>query len=611
NENALTPLPEGIFQGLDNLISLQLYENALTTLPENIFQGLGKLERLDFSGNSLTSLPEGIFQGLSRLESLDSSYNSSLDTLPEGIYHGLNSLEKLFLTRNSLQELPRGIFRGLDSLKILWMASNGLSELPPGIFRGLRSLDSLYLHRNALTELPEGVFDGLDSLNELALYHNPLGRLPPGIFDDVLDTLGDDYYIFENVLTGGGLFLGGTPRLTFESVGQQVPEGATVRVGVSLHEPSPVAIRVQYTVGLGRTQGGLEGLSPSPESGLLIPAGEIRREISFTLPEQAGTQGARTVVLTLGTYSEIGIRRSDGSGPDAPYLDSESLVWRPAEGAVHTVTVSDTDPQHETPFCFSLWGGARCWTATVLPHAVAGPLRGSVARTEVVLTNRDPGARNCEAAVLFGQGTGPTGPVSFNNRFPEGNLLRTTVPRGGARILTLEAPEGEGARFGAVHLFTRSPCSDSSLEVEGRILMEDPTSGEIEELVSLPSQPPEEWLGDGDCRVLTGVFGNGRDLVLSVATAEPNHPAPPETTLNLRAFDLTGTFLRVLPPLEISGAQRVLSLGRWNRPLVIEACLNVPGTRSSFRLAVTAISSKDSGPRAQFGIESLPGGSGP
>lgn len=609
--NSLATLPEEVFQGLGKLRALNLEKNSLTALPEGIFRGLSNLERLDFSGNSLSALPEGIFHGLSRLESLDSSYNSSLDALPEGLYHGLSSLEKLFLTSNSLEELPQGIFRGLDSLKILWLAGNGLSELPLGIFHGLRSLDTLYLHGNALTELPEGVFDGLDSLNELTLYSNPLGRVPPGIFDDVLDTLGDDYYIFENTVTGGGLFLNRTPRLAFESAGRQEPKGAPVRVGVSLNEPSPVAVRVPYTVGLGRTQGGLERLSPSPERGLLFRAGEMRREISFTLPEQAGTQGARTVVLTLGTSSEIKLRRSDGRGPDAPFLGSESLVYRAAEGAVHTVTVSDVDAEQRSPFCFSLWGGARCWTAAVLPHAVAGPLRGSMARTEVVLTNRDPGAGSCEAAVLFGQGTGPTGSVSFNNRFPEGNLLRTTVPRGGAQILTLEAPEGEGARIGTVHLFTRSPCSDSSLKVEGRILMEDPTSGEIEELVSLPPQSPEEWLGDGDCRVLTGVFGNGREVVLSVATAEPNHPAPPGTILNLRAFDLTGTFLRVLPPLEISGAQRVLSLGRWNRPLVIEACLNVPGTRSSFRLAVTAISSKDSGPRAQFGIESLPGGPGP
>ena len=611
SHNSLATLPEEIFQRLGNLRYLNLEQNSLTALPEGIFRGLGSLIRLDFSGNSLTALPEGIFRGLSNLELLDSSYNSSLDTLPEGIYQGLNSLEQLYLTSNHLQELPPGIFRGLDSLTILWLARNGLSELPPGIFRGLRSLDTLYLHGNALTELPEGVFDGLDSLNELTLYLNSLGRLPPGIFDDVLDTLGDDYYIFENTVTGGGLFLSRTPRLAFDSAGRQAPDGAPVRVGVSLNEPSPVAVRVPYTVGLSRAQGGLETLSPSPERGLLFQAGETRREITFTLPEQDGTQGTRSVVLTLGTSSEIGIRRSDGRGPDAPYLDSEDLVYRRAEDAVHTVTISDAPPESREPFCFSLWGGGRCWTAAVLPHAVAGPLGGSMARTEVVLTNRDPGAGSCEAAVLFGRGTGPAGAVSFDGRFPEGNLLRTTVPRGGARILTLEAPEGEEARTGAVHLFIRSPCSDSSLKVEGRILLENPGSGEVEEMVSLPAQSPRDWLGDGDCRVLTGVFGNGRDLVLSVATAEPGQPSPPGTTLDLRAFDLKGAFTRRLPALEISGVQQVLSLGRWNRPLVIEACLNVPGTRSSFRLAVTAISSKDSDSGAQYGIESLPGGPGP
>lgn len=611
--NSLTTLPEGIFQGLGELRSIDLYENSLTALPEGLFRGLHNLEWLDFSNNLLTELPESIFHGLSRLLVLDSSYNA-LEALPENIYRGLVSLERLYLTRNRLQELPEEIFRDLKALRVLWIPSNGLSELPPGIFRGLRSLQTLALEKNSLRELPEGLFEGLDSLNHLTLYHNHVHyrTLPAGIFDDVLDTLGGEYYILNRShIRNGSLNLGGSTRLAVDSPGQQVPEGATVRVGVSLNGPSPVAIRVPYTVGLGRDLGGLEGFSPSPERGLLFRAGETRREISFTVPEEAGSQGPRRVVLTLGQTSEIGIRRSDGRGPDAPYLDSGDVVRRRDEGAVHAVTISDTDPDGRQPFCFSLWSGARCWTAAVLPHAVAGLLRGSVARTEVALTNRDPGAGGCEAALLFGRGTGPAGAVSFDGRFPEGNLFRTRVPRGGAQVLALEAPEGEGARTGAVHLFTRSPCSTESLKVEGRILMEDPASGEIEELVSLPSQSPEEWLGDGDCRLLTGVFGNGRDLVLSVATAEPDHPAPPGTTLDLRAFDLTGKFLRSLPPHEISGAQRVLSAGRWNRPVVIEACLNTPVAGSPFRLAVTAIGSKDSGSGSQYEVENLSGGPRP
>ena len=633
--NSLTTLPEGVFQGLGELRSLDLDANSLTALPEGLFRGLHNLEYLDYSRNSLTTLPEGLFRGLSRLELLDSSYNPSLAVLPENVFQGLDSLNVLYLSFNALQELPEGIFRGLNALEVLWLPGNSLSHLPPEIFRGLDSLEALFLYRNSLSELPEDlfqgldtlklltlytnslqtlpreIFDGLDSLSALEMHGNPWNELPRGLFDDVLDTLGGEYEYYTFRTRAGRLRIGLSGRLAFDSPGQQAPEGAPSRVGVTLSRPLPVAIRVPYTVGLGRALGGLKGISPSPERGLLFPAGETRREIAFALPEQAGIQGTRNVVITLGTSSEIKLRRSDGRGPDAPYLDSESLLRRPAEGAVHTVTVSDADPQQQIPFCFSLWAGARCWTAAVLPHAVAGPRGGSMARTEVVLTNRDPGAGSCEAALLFGRGTGPAGAVSFNGRFPEGNLLRTTVPRGGARILTLEGPEGEGARTGAVHLFTRSPCSDSSLKVEGRILVEDPTSGEIEELVSLPSQPPGEWLGDGDCRLLTGVFGNGRALVLSVATAEPGHPAPPGTTLNLRAFDLKGAFTRRLPGLEINGVQQVLSTGRWNRPLVIEACLNVPDTRSSFRLAVTAIGSKDSGSGAQYGIESLPGGAGP
>jgi len=509
--------------------------------------------------------------------------------LPPAVFHGLTSIEGLYLSRNALTELPEEIFQGLDSLKFLSLWANELRSLPPGIFFGL------------------------DSLARLPMHTNFLEKLPKGIFDDVLDTLGGEYRLgFGSYTYTGRLVVDGrlATTLAFAAPGQRAAEGTTVRVEATLSRESPVTVRVPYTVGFSGAAGGLRDLSPPAERVLLFPAGETRREIVFTLEEEAGIQGTRTVVLTLGKPAEIGLSRSDGRGPDAPYLDSESLVYRPGEGAVHTVTVADIDPEEREPFCLSLWEGARCWTAAVLPHGVAGPLGGSMARSEVVLTNRDPGAERCQAALLFGRGTGPAAAVSFDGLYPEGNLLRTTVPRGGARVLTLEAPAREGARTGAVHVFTRSPCVEGSFSVEGRLLLESP-GGEIEELVSLPSQPPQEWLGDGDCRVLSGVFGNGREVMLSAVTSDPGHPAPPGTRLSLRAFDLTGRLLRPLPPREISGAQQVLSLGRWNRPLVIEACLDVPDTGNSFSLAVTAIGSKAAGSSMQYGVERLPGGTGP
>ena len=52
----------------------------------------------------------------------------------------------------------------------------------------------------------------------------------------------------------------------------------------------------------------------------------------------------RGLVLTLGKPTEIRLRRSEGQPPDAPDLQSESLVLRSEYRAVHTVTVSDIDP---------------------------------------------------------------------------------------------------------------------------------------------------------------------------------------------------------------------------------------------------------------------------
>ena len=633
--NSLSTLPKGVFQGSGDLIFLDLSDNSLTELPEGVFQGLDNLKWLSLGDNSLTELPEGVFQGLDNLKSLGLSDNS-LTTLPEAVFSDLNSLEWLSFARNSLTGLPEGIFRNLNSLEILFLIRNSLSQLPPAVFHGLTSIEGLYLSRNSLSELPEEIFQGLDSLKSLSFWANQLGSLPPriffgldslarliihtnfldelpqGIFDDVLDTLGGEYEL-RSVPFTGRLYVSDhlQARLAFTSPGQRAAEGTTVRVEATLSREAPVTVRVPYTVGFSGAAGGLRDLSPPPEAGLLFPAGETRQEIVFTLEEEAGIQGTRTIVLTLGKPSEISLSRSDGRGPDAPHLDSESLILRPREGAVHTVTVSDVDPEEREPFCLSLWRGASCSTAAIFSHAVVGPLSGSVARTELVLTHRDPEAAGCEAAVLFGRGTSPAPPVAFNGHVPDNNLFYATLPRGGATVLTLTAPGAEQAATGAVHVFTRSPCSAGSLNVQGHLLLESQADGEIEELVSLPASSSEDWLGDGDCRVLAGVFGNGRDLVLASVTARPNRPAPPGTRLEAQAFDLNGNFIGTPPGLEISGAQQVLPAGEFDRPTIIEACLNVPGTGSPFRMALSAIVSKAAGSRVQYGVESLPGGTGP
>ena len=606
DNNQLSELPEGVFAGLRVLTNLGLGGNQLSQLPEGIFSKLQVLRSLAIERTPLTSLPEGIFRGLNNLEGLWLG-NSTLEALPERVFAGLNSLRVLLLHANSLTSLPAGVFAGLDSLQRLWLSDNRLASLPERVFGGLNSMTDLLLQHNQLGELPAGAFCGLNSLTNLKLNSNPLNALPAGVFDDVLDTLGGEFYVDYLGAFQGRLDIGSHLKagLGFASAGQRVPDGAAVRVPAQLSRELPVGVRAPYTLGIGGGGGGVTGLSPAP-GGLLFRAGETRREVSFRLLEDAEAPGDRSVVLSLGGPSEIGLYRSDGSGPPAPYLKPESLLWFGEESS-HTVTVIGADPQDREPFCLSLWEGGACTTGAVFPHVLLGPLGESRATGEILLTNRDPGPAACQAALLFHRGTSEAPPVSFNGLFPEGNLLGATLPRGGASVLTLAAPDAEATLGGAVSLFTRSPCTGDSLHVEGRTLLRGEADGGIEEMFSLEAQSREDWLGDGECGMLVGVFGGGREERVVVVGAEPGGAAPPGTRLEARAYDLEGNFMGRLASLEVSGGHQVLP--RWNltRPTIIELCLDAPG-ESNFRLAATAVGSKTAGGRVQYFSEGLSAG---
>ena len=192
--------------------------------------------------------------------------------------------------------------------------------------------------------------------------------------------------------------------------------------------------------------------------------------------------------------------------------------------------------------------------------------------------------------------------MAFNGRFTDRNLFRTTVPRGGARVLTLESPDAGELTAGTVYVFTRSPCTSDSLDVQGRFLLENRNDGTIEEMFSLTSRSPPDWLGHGDCRVLTGMFGNGRNVGIASVTAEPGMAAPHGTQLLFRAFDLKGGFIGRLSALDVSGAYQALTPWQFDQPVTLQMCLDVPGG-GDFRLAVTAIGAKVTGARVQYATE--------
>ena len=189
DNNALTTLEPGTFNGLNALTSLNLGNNDLTTLEPGTFNGLNALTSLNLGNNDLTTLEPGIFDGLNALTSLTLAYND-LTTLEPGIFDGLNVLTGLGLSGNDLTTLEPGTFDGLNALTGLTLAYNDLTTLEPGIFDGLNALTWLTLAENDLTTLEPGIFDGLNALTSLDLQYNRV-RLPITIS---LERIGGDRF---------------------------------------------------------------------------------------------------------------------------------------------------------------------------------------------------------------------------------------------------------------------------------------------------------------------------------------------------------------------------------------------------------------------------------
>ena len=485
--NALSSLPEGVFGELSRLTWLDLGSNALTALPERIFSGLVSLETLWMNGNSLTELPEAVFRDLSRLVDLNLGFNS-LTALPEGVFDGLSALQALGLHQNSLMELPRGlfvelsgtprqparldslwlqgnrlrtlpedVFRGLGNLRALLLNRNSLVALPEGVFRGLSHLQVLLLSDNSIASLPEEIFQGLSRLEELRLDGNRLAALPPGLLDDTLSELGIGP---ENQ----GLHLDATlkARLGFAPAAQTAAPGTTVTATVTLHRALPVSLQVPYAVGGTATAADYTDLSPTPEEELLFPAGETSKEITLVLLESAGA--GKTIVFTLGGLSEIGLRRSDGTGPKAPFLKAETLLSGPPDPATHTITLTG-------PADIGL-------TVAFIPAILsAAGMNGSFFTSEMTLTNRGAAeaALNYTYTAHLGSGSGTASEVVAAGRqkiVPDAiehlRGLGLSIPGSGNRIGTLAVEfAADSAVAVAVRTTTAVPLGRAGLAYPG------------------------------------------------------------------------------------------------------------------------------------------------
>ena len=286
NRNAISSLPEDVFDNLTVLKRLDLRYNNLTAVPSGVFDNLSQLEELDLGGNGLTGLPDGIFDNLSQLAELDLGGNG-LTGLPDGIFDNLTDLERLQLAGTSLSPISADLFSNLGKLEHLGIGATGLDDLPDGIFGNLNSLETLGLSDNELDDLPAGVFDDLSGLKKLYLSKNQLDELPDGLFAG--------WTSLER------LYLEGNPGAPFVFGLEIVREDDdTIVVNVSNATPFDISITLESTGG---------SLSATE---VTLPAGGTSTDGIDVTPDGNGAVAIRVVSAAFDSNRAFGIAVNRG-----------------------------------------------------------------------------------------------------------------------------------------------------------------------------------------------------------------------------------------------------------------------------------------------------------
>ncbi|XP_034829000.1 toll-like receptor 6 [Maniola hyperantus] len=210
--NDLIVITENSLSKLRSLSKLFLQDNAISTLEDGAFEGLISLQVLNLSSNFMNSIPPDIFSDTKFLKEIILS-NNTINVLPPGLFRGLEQLQVLDLSNNELtsQWINKGTLVGLLRMVILNISYNRLTKIDRFMFQDLYSLQKLNLEHNEISIIDEHAFEELRNLHSLTLSNNKLMHVHTNIFTD-LHVLHElfldnnkikhiDEYAFENMTT--------------------------------------------------------------------------------------------------------------------------------------------------------------------------------------------------------------------------------------------------------------------------------------------------------------------------------------------------------------------------------------------------------------------------
>ena len=186
----LNTLPNGIFEGLDNLKTLDLQSLCLVGLEEYVFNGLSVLQHLNLANNQIVEFERETFWQLTALVDINLKGNSlTEDALGRRLFQYCENITTMNLGYNYITELNGNMMSHHPMLDHLALDNNQISTIQDFTFQTYNRLWSLNLHQNFIEEIGHSTFAGLLNIHSIDLNNNRIARIEKDILSPDIPTL--------------------------------------------------------------------------------------------------------------------------------------------------------------------------------------------------------------------------------------------------------------------------------------------------------------------------------------------------------------------------------------------------------------------------------------
>ncbi|MAF90926.1 MAG: hypothetical protein CL674_06595 [Bdellovibrionaceae bacterium] len=171
------------FKKLNKLRWLGLSNVEIKKYYKGMFDGLDNLVRLNMQGGQDLEMEVGVFDNLKQLKVLNIFLNPFLyKTEHRHLFSKLESLERLQITMsNDAIYFPGNLFRDLSNLKVLYInGGENLRSYSRYMFAGLKNLRHIEtVHSDFIMNLPTDIFDPIDDLGVHYSYVRDINSFHP------------------------------------------------------------------------------------------------------------------------------------------------------------------------------------------------------------------------------------------------------------------------------------------------------------------------------------------------------------------------------------------------------------------------------------------------